>query len=78
MHFGSPPDVFGALGYDAANLVMLQLAGGSGGREDVRDGLLRVRGYPGVSGVTTMQPDGNARRRPYLLGVQGGSIVGLD
>jgi len=76
--FGESPDVFGALGYDSANLVMLQLAGGAGSRDDVRDGLLRVRGYPGVSGVTTMQPDGNARRRPYMLGVQKGRIVGLD
>lgn len=76
--FGGEPDVFGALGYDATNLVLLQLAGGTGHRRDVRDGLLRVRGYPGVSGVTTMQADGNARRRPYMLGVQKGRIVGLD
>ncbi len=76
--FGESPNVFGALGYDAANLVMLQLAGSSGDRGDVREGLLRVRGYPGVSGVTTMQPDGNARRRPYLLGVKRGEFVGLD
>lgn len=76
--FPDGPDVFGALGYDAANLLMLQLAGGTGRRDEVRDGLLRVRGYPGVSGVTTMQPDGNARRRPYLLEVKGSRIVGLD
>lgn len=76
--FASEPDGFGALGFDAANLVLLQLAGSGGARDDVRAGLLRVQGYPGVSGVTSMQRDGNARRRPYLLGVRRGQIVGLD
>jgi ABC-type branched-subunit amino acid transport system substrate-binding protein len=77
-HFGGEPGVFGALGFDAANLVLLQLAGSDGERNDVREGLLRVQGYPGVSGVTSMQADGNARRRPYMLGVRRGKIVGLD
>ncbi|MCZ6784680.1 MAG: penicillin-binding protein activator [Proteobacteria bacterium] len=76
--FGETPDRFAAQGFDAANLILVQLAGGRLGREEIRDGLLRVRAYPGVSGVTTIQPDGNARKRPYLLGIRGGRIVSLD
>ena len=35
-------------------------------------------GFPGVSGVTSFLPDGNARKRPYLLAISRGRIVGLD
>jgi hypothetical protein len=31
-----------------------------------------------VSGTTDFVTDGNAVRRPYLLGVEGGRIVDLD
>jgi ABC-type branched-subunit amino acid transport system substrate-binding protein len=76
--FETEPDEFSSNAYDAANLVLIQLAFGRDSRSEVRDGILRVHGYPGVSGVTTIMPDGNARKRPFLLGVKRGSIVGLD
>ena len=44
----------------------------------LRDGLTRVHGYPGVSGVTTVLPDGNTSKRPFMLGVRRGEIVSLD
>ena len=76
--FGGDPDGFSSHGFDAASLVMRELAMGHDSRPQVRDGILRVHGYPGVSGVISMQSDGNARKRPFLLGVRGSRIVGLD
>ena len=73
--FGAPADDFSATAYDAARLVLLQLARGSNSREDVRDRILEVKAFPGVSGVLSMQPDGNARKRPFLLSVRRGRIV---
>ena len=61
-----------------ANLVQVQLAEGNTSRRAVRDGVLRTEGYPGASGVITLLPDGNARKRPFMLGVRGGRIVSLD
>jgi ABC-type branched-subunit amino acid transport system substrate-binding protein len=75
---GQPPGVFAAHSYDAVNLVLVQLARGRDTRAQVRDGILRTQGYPGSSGVTSMMPDGNARKRPFLLGVRGGRIIPLD
>jgi hypothetical protein len=40
--------------------------------------LLETRAYPGATGVLTMRPDGNARRRPFLLGVSGRRVVPVD
>ena len=76
--FGSAPDVFSAHGYDATRLVMVQLKEGALSRESVRNGILRTQGFPGVSGVISMTPDGNARKRPFLLKVRGGRMVSLD
>jgi hypothetical protein len=44
-------------------------------RDEVRDRILEVNGFPGVSGVLTMRADGNARKRPFLLTVRRGQIV---
>ena len=41
-------------------------------------GLLTIKGHPGVSGVTSIRPDGNAVKRPFLLSVREGEIVSLD
>lgn len=67
--FGSEPDALTAQAYDAANLVVVQLAKGRDSREAVREGVLRYRAYPGASGVMRMTPDGNAQKRPFLLSI---------
>ncbi|HKJ23368.1 MAG TPA: penicillin-binding protein activator, partial [Myxococcota bacterium] len=76
--FGSPPGSLAALSYDAANLVLVQLARGLHSRDSLRQALLDVRAYPGVSGITTMRSDGTAQKRPYLLGVDKRKIHALD
>lgn len=77
-HFAAVPDVFAASAYDAANLILVQLAAGHDSRASVSDGIAGVRGYPGASGVTSFLQDGNARKRPFLLGVKGRRLVALD
>jgi hypothetical protein len=57
---------------------MMQLARGKQARGALRDGVLAVRGFPGVSGVLSMQEDGNARKRPFLLGVENGRLVQVN
>jgi ABC-type branched-chain amino acid transport systems, periplasmic component len=73
--FGGTPDAFAAQGYDAASLILTQIAHGRDDRSDVRDGLRKVASFPGISGVTSIGADGNARKRPYLLGVEHGKVV---
>ncbi len=70
--------MFAAQAFDAARLVLVQLAAGRDSRSGVRDGVLRTSGFPGASGVTTLLPDGNASKRPFLLGVERRRIVSLD
>lgn len=76
--YAQSPEEFGALAYDAANLVLVQLARGRDTREAVRDGVLGMEAYGGVSGVLEMRADGNAHKRPYLLGVEKGHVVQFE
>ena len=76
--YDATPDVFAAQGFDAANLVLVQLTDGRRTREAVRSGILATEDYPGVTGVLTMRGDGNAHKRPFLLGVERGRIVQAD
>jgi ABC-type branched-subunit amino acid transport system substrate-binding protein len=72
--FGTPADDLSAHAYDAANLILVQLARGVRSRIELRDQILGVSAFPGVSGVLSMGADGNARKRPFLLGVHRGQI----
>jgi len=76
--FDRQPGLYAAQAYDAANLVLVQLAKGFDDREAMRDGVLATEAYPGVSGVLTMRSDGNAQKRPFLLGVERGHVVHYD
>lgn len=68
--FGRTPDIFSALGYDAARIIFSALAGGARTREDVRRHLAALRGFEGVAGLTDMGADNDALRQLFVLSVQ--------
>ncbi|MDG2333599.1 MAG: ABC transporter substrate-binding protein [Myxococcota bacterium] len=76
--FGGEPDEFSASAFDALNLVLTQAALDYATRPEIRDGIRRIYGFPGVSGVTSILPDGNARKRPFLVEVERRRFVGVD
>ncbi len=72
--FASEPDALTAQAFDAANLVIVQLARGRDSREAIREGVLELKAYPGASGVMRMTTDGNAQKRPFLLSIERGRM----
>jgi ABC-type branched-subunit amino acid transport system substrate-binding protein len=72
------PDLLSAQAYDTLLMLAQVLKGGAKTRPQLRDGLLQVQEFAGVSGTTSMLPDGDADKIPYLLAVQGGRIVQLN
>jgi ABC-type branched-subunit amino acid transport system substrate-binding protein len=74
--YAAPPVDLAAQGYDAANLLLAQLARGLVTREAVYEGLSRLGVQPGVTGVLSV--DGGLRKRPVLLGVDRGQIVEIE
>ena len=75
--FEDPPDVIAAQAYDAARLALAALAQGAASRDGVLRALHGVRDWPGASGTITVREDGNADKRPTLLGVRDGRFVPL-
>ena len=64
-----------ALGYDS--LLMLEdsfLQTQDKTRERVREALANMQGYPGLSGYTSFNEDGSAKKRLYILSIIGNHI----
>jgi ABC-type branched-subunit amino acid transport system substrate-binding protein len=77
-HFGRPPDTFAAEAFDAASLVLGELARGHHEREALVSGLLEPRVVEGVSGAIRLDGSGSAETRAHLLGIENGRVVSVD
>ena len=76
--FGRKPDIFSALGYDAAMIVFTGLAKGGNSRNKMSTYLSHLSGFEGVMGLTDMGPDGDTRRQLFVLTVKGRKIEHLQ
>ncbi|MDG2052069.1 MAG: ABC transporter substrate-binding protein [Myxococcota bacterium] len=76
--FGQAAEPLSSEAYDATHIVLEQVAEGRADRDALREGILALKAYPGVSGVIRFEPDGNARKRPFLLKAQRGRFVPVD
>ncbi len=77
--FGSTPDLFAAQGYDAAVILSTLIdRAGQISREQLRQELLVVNGFHGVSGLTAFDETGGSRKELRLLTVHRGTIRDLE
>jgi branched-chain amino acid transport system substrate-binding protein len=73
--FQAVPRVLEAQGYDS--LLMLEdsfLRAPLKTRDQVRQALANLQGYPGLSGYTSFNEDGSAKKRLYILSIVGNHI----
>lgn len=73
------PRVLEAQGYDS--LLMLEdsfLRAPVKTRDEVREALMHLEGYPGLSGYTSFNEDGSARKRLYILSIIGNHIQQIN
>ena len=76
--FRSDPGELAAQGFDAAYLVLAEIARGAAARDAVLTGLLGVHDVLTAGGPISIDLDGGARKRWNLLAVDRGRIVSLD
>ena len=76
--YGAVPDLLAAQAYDTLMMCAQVLRAGVRTRPELRDGLAQIRGFPGVSGVTTMDADGDAEKVLYVLSVREGKIIQIN
>jgi branched-chain amino acid transport system substrate-binding protein len=72
---GETPDAMAALGYDSAKVMVdaIRRAGSTDGAA-IRDALAATKGYPGVTGDTTMDADRNASKAAVVIKVEDGKF----
>jgi branched-chain amino acid transport system substrate-binding protein len=77
--YQTAPNLLAAQAYDAIWMIAQVLRDGAHTRTQLRDGLLHIQHFAGVSGtIISMQPDGDANKIPYVLTIRGGQIVQLN
>ena len=72
------PDLLAAQAYDTLLMCAQVLKAGARTPAQLRDGLVHVRDFAGVSGLTSLGETRDAEKVPYLLTVKGGQIVQLN
>jgi ABC-type branched-subunit amino acid transport system substrate-binding protein len=77
--YGEEPSILGAQGYDAAG-ILLSIAGHPNirTRQELRLALSHLRKYPGVTGATSFNAQGDAEKVLFLLQVQNGAIAQIN
>jgi len=74
--FGSHPDNFAALGYDAARVVLDAIKrAGTTDSAAVRDAIAQTKNFPGVSGDITIDAKRNASKPVVILAIRDRQIV---
>ena len=69
------PDILAAQAYDAAMMVLSLLKEHKDTPRAIRDGLLAMKDYPGISGTITFPKNGEALKKLFIIKIQDGKFV---
>jgi branched-chain amino acid transport system substrate-binding protein len=69
------PDILAAQAYDAAMMVLSLLKEHKDTPLAIRDGLLAMKDYPGISGMTTFPGNGEALKKLFIIKIQDGKFA---
>lgn len=73
--FHQPPDYYSALGYDAGAILGKALRDASFQTQHLKDALYRIQGFPGISGETSFDKNGDVTKPVSLKIVRGGKFA---
>ncbi len=76
--YNENPDVWAAHGYDALLLVVEAMNTRGVSSDNIRDGLYSIKDFPGVSGVTTFDKNGDVIKQARFLTVKNGEFVPVE
>ncbi len=73
--YGEEPDMFAAQGYDAACIVINAIKTKGNTSEQIREGIAATRDFPGITGKTSIDEEGDTIKDVLILKVEGGKFV---
>lgn len=76
--YNEEPEIFAATAYDSALIILNLLRDPTIElRSQVKDRLLNIQAYEGITGKTTFRPDGEVSKNLFVLGVRRGEFIEL-
>ena len=72
--YGEEPDMFAALGYDAARMVFEAIKNKGTESEQIREGLAEIKDFPGITGLTSIDEEGDTLKEILILQVEDGDF----
>jgi len=72
--YGSIPDIFAAYAYDAARIMVHAMRHGGPNADEIKNALYATRDFPGVTGTTTFDKNGDVSQPAYLKTVRNGQF----
>ena len=76
--YGEAPDIFAALSYDAARLLVDAIRRGGDSGPEIRQALMGVQQFPGVTGDTTFDANGDVIKAIGIKAVKDGKFVWVE
>jgi branched-chain amino acid transport system substrate-binding protein len=73
--YGQVPDIFAALSYDATKILALAMERNGFQSDAIRQGLLGIKDFPGVAGLTSFDEHGDVIQPALIKIVQNGEFV---
>ena len=74
--FGKDPDLFSAIGYDTAKILVRAIEYSQAWtRDEIKNALYEIHGYPGVTGITGILKNGDAKKELFMLTIIGDTIL---
>ena len=74
-NYGELPSHFSAQSYDAAGIFFNSIISGADNRLKLRESLMKVKNYPGVTGETSILESGDSDKNIFALTVKRKKIV---
>lgn len=74
-NYGELPSYLSAQAYDAAGIVFQSIVSGANNRLKLKESLLKVKSYPGVTGKTDIMKSGDSEKNIFALTVRRKKIV---
>jgi branched-chain amino acid transport system substrate-binding protein len=76
LNFGSDPGLLAATGYDTIRLLKGVMSGeGVRTRKDLQEALIKGVDFPGVTGRTSFDPQGEVLKKPLILTIVGNRMI---
>ncbi|MGI5882795.1 MAG: ABC transporter substrate-binding protein [Dethiobacteria bacterium] len=75
--FKEEPDMFAAQAYDATRIVIEAMKKNGTDREAIREGIAQTKDFPGITGLTSIDEEGDTIKDVLILQVENGAFKRL-